>query len=120
MKGNDIIDKARNDLKEFIFFEAVLILIIKKCKFRFKEDEDLELSFENDLETMNVVIPVEDNSVTIYETMPLKKIRLTTDRNVFFVMDNTNDDEEEWTFFSTDDLVKIANVLEKKYNELIK
>lgn len=118
MKGNDIIDKARNDLKEFIFFEAVLILIAKKSKF--EEDDDLELSFENDLEAVNVVIPVEDNSVTIYETMPLKKILLTTDRNIFFVMDNTNDDEEEWTFFSTDDLVKIANVLERKYNELKK
>lgn len=117
MKGTDIIDKARNDLKEFIFFEAVLILITKK--FNFDGDDDIELSFEDDL-AVNVVIPVEDNSVTIYEIMPLKKIRLTTDRNVFFVMDNTNDDEEEWTFFSTDDLVKIANVLEKKYNELIK
>lgn len=117
MKGNDIIDEARNDLKEFIFFEAVLILIAKK--FKFEEDDDIELSFEDDL-AVNVVIPVEDNSVTIYEIMPLKKIRLTTDRNIFFVMDNTNDDEEEWTFFSTDDLVKIANVLERKYNELKK
>lgn len=119
MKGTDIIDKARNDLKEFIFFEAVLILMVKKCKFRFKEDDDIELPFEDDL-AVNVVIPVEDNSLTTYEIMPLKKIRLTTDRNIFFVMDNTNDDEEEWTFFSTDDLVKIANVLERKYNELKK
>ena len=117
MKGIDIIDKARNDLKEFIFFEAVMILLAKKSKF--EGDDDIELSFEDDLETVDVVIPVEDNSLTTYEIIPLKKIRLTIDKNIFFVM-GVIDDEIEWTSINTDDLVKISCVLERKYNELKK
>lgn len=121
MKGTDIINVARQQLKDFIAFEIKNIyLLINGQEPDFCEDEEYVVEIQGltiGIEVDNSYLDVEE---PIIENRSIGEVHLTLDENVFLVPEVGDDTEIEWTDISTDELVGLANVLEHTYNNLVK
>lgn len=121
MKGTDIINVAREKLKDFIAFEIRNIyLLINGQEPDFCEDEEYVVEIQGltiGIEVDNSYLDVEE---PIIENRSIGEVHLTLDENVFLVPEVGDDTEIEWTEISTDELVGLANVLERTYNNLVK
>lgn len=121
MKGTDIINVARQQLKDFIAFEIKNIyLLINGQEPDFCEDEEYVVEIEGltiGIEVDNSYLDVEE---PIIENRSIGEVHLTLDENVFLVPEVGDDTEIEWTDISTDELVGLANVLEHTYTNLVK
>lgn len=101
LKAELIINEARQELKDFIKFEAIM-LYYKLGKHNFGKDEEIVL-YNSELK----------------EKTTLEKVIITLDGNVFIEVKGTIG-EICWEDLGTDELVTIANVLQRSYNETIK
>ena len=121
MKGTDIINVAREQLKNFIAFEIKNIyLLINGQEPDFCEDEEYVVEIQGltiGIEVDNSYLDVEE---PIIENRSIGEVHLTLDDNVFLVPEVGDNTEIEWTEISTDELVGLANVLEHTYNNLVK
>ena len=120
MKGTDIINVAREQLKSFIAFEVRNIyLLLNGQEPNFEEDEEYVLDIEGltiKVEVDNSYLDVED---TIMENRSITEIHLTLDGNVFLIA-YEDDTEIEWKDLFTDEIAGLANVLEKQYLNIVK
>lgn len=121
MKGTDIINVARQQIKDFIAFEIKNIyLLINGQEPDFCEDEEYVVEIEGltiGIEVDNSYLDVEEPTI---ENRSIGEVHLTLDENVFLVPEVGDDTEIEWTDISTDELVALANVLEYTYTNLVK
>lgn len=121
MKGTDIINVARQQLKDFIAFEIKnIFLLINGQEPDFCEDEEYVVEIQGltiGIEVDNSYLDVEE---PIIENRSIGEVHLTLDENVFLVPEVGDDTEIEWTDISTDELVALANVLEHTYTNLVK
>lgn len=115
MKGSDIINVAREQLKDFIAFEVRdIYLNLNGEEPNFEEDEEYVLDIEGltiSVEVDNSYLDVEDR---IFENKSIAEIHLSLDGNLFLVPYGDDDTEIEWTDLSTDELAGLANVLENQ------
>lgn len=120
MRGTDIINVAREQLKSFIAFEVRNIyLLLNGQEPNFEEEEEYVLDIEGltiKVEVDNSYLDVED---TIMENRSITEIHLTLDGNVFLIA-YEDDTEIEWKDLSTDEIAGLANVLEKQYLNIVK
>lgn len=122
MKGTDIINAARQQLKDFIAFEIKNIYsIINGGQLpNFANDEEWVIEIQGltiGIEVDNSYLDVEEPTI---ENRSIGEVHLTLDENVFLVPEVGDDTEIEWTEISTDELVALANVLEHTYTNLVK
>ena len=102
LKADLIINKARQELKDFIIFETIMIWYkLGKQTPNFGKDEEIVL-YDSDLK----------------ENTSIKCIKISLDENVFIEVKDTIG-EICWEDLGTDELVTIANVLQKTYITLI-
>lgn len=103
LKAELIIDKARQELKDFIVFETIMLHYkLGKQSPNFGKDEEIVL-YNSDFK----------------EETSIKCIKIALDENVFIEVKDTIG-EICWEDLGTDELVTIANVLQRSYNETIK
>lgn len=102
LKAELIINKARQELKDFIVYETTM-LYCKLGKQTPNFDEEEIVLYNSDLK----------------EETTLEKVIITLDGNVFIEVKGTIG-EICWEDLGTDELVTIANVLQRSYNEIIK
>ena len=103
LKADLIINKARQELKDFIVFETIMLYYkLGKQSPNFLEDEEIVL-YDSDFK----------------EATSIKCIKIALDENVFIEVKDTIG-EICWEDLGTDELVTIANVLQRSYNETIK
>ena len=103
LKAELIINKARQELKDFIVYETTMLYYkLGKQMPNFGKDEEIVL-YDFDLQ----------------EETTLEKVIITLDGNVFIEVKGTIG-EICWEDLGTDELVTIANVLQRSYNKTIK
>lgn len=103
LKAELIINKARQELKDFIVYETTMLYYkLGKQMPNFGKGEEIVL-YDFDLQ----------------EETTLEKVIVTLDGNVFIEVKDTIG-EICWEDLGTDELKSIANVLQRSYNETIK
>lgn len=120
MRGTDIINKAKSEIKDFVVFEVkTLYRLINGEEPNFNEDEEYCLDLNG--VTISVVVDSSylDIEDVIIEHWEVNEVIVTLDDNLFFRMDNGNDDELEWTDVDITELAGIANILEHQYKKLV-
>ena len=125
MKAQDIINKTRKELKDFIVYEMKLICSIKKIVPNFEMEEDYKLTFGTDLNSVNIQVFIYDSysyefEDGNYQFIPADLLLMSLDEDIYVTSKELDDDEINWDELKTDDLVKIADALETAYNNLIK
>ena len=123
MKAQDIINKTRKELKDFIVYEMKLICSIKKIIPNFEMEEDYKFVFGTDLESVYIQIFIYDSygfDSGSYQFIPADLLLMSLDEDIYVTSKELDDDEIHWDELKTDDLVKIADALETTYNNLIK
>lgn len=123
MTANDIINKARENITDFIAYEGIKVYCLINGQYpNFVEDEEYVILFSDLLkpkELFKVGVKVWDDwDTTVPETITLWSIHITLDDCVY-LWDSENE-EHDLGEISTDDLAEIAELLETKYFELIK
>lgn len=103
LKAELIINKARQELKDFIVYETTMLYYkLGKQTPNFSKDEEIVL-----------------NNSDFKEETTIEKVIITLDGNVFIEVKETIG-EICWEDLGTDELVTIANVLQRTYNKTIK
>ena len=102
LKAELIINKARQELKDFIVYETTM-LYYKLDKQTPNFDEEEIVLYNSDFK----------------EETSIKCIKIALDENVFIEVKDTIG-EICWEDLGTDELVTIANVLQRTYNKTIK
>ena len=103
LKAELIINKARQELKDFIVYETTMLYYkLGKRTPNFGKDEEIVL-YNSDFK----------------EHTTLEKVTITLDENVFIEVKDTIG-EICWEDLGTDELMAIANVLQRSYNKIIK
>ena len=120
MVAEEIINKARTDLKKFIVHEMHQILTAKKVKVVFGEEISLEFGEDGPEETYISVFIYDTYNDGNYYRMPIKKIFATLDAWLYVEVEGIEGGETDWEEIKTDDLVAIENALENYYNKLLK
>ena len=119
MKGKDIIETARKQLKDFIAFEVLNIYRWWNEKAPNFEDGEEYIA---DVEGVTIGVDVDNSYLDVEECIKEKRsvieVHLTLDENVFVVAEG-DDTEIEWKDLSTDELAEIANTLERDYLDLV-
>ena len=123
MKGSEILEQARKELKDFIVYEAkqIYLLLHNNEAPNFEEDEWCvrfdELSDCTKIE-ISVEVVCSDDLDTITEKQTLDEIRIGCDDNLFFTTEE-DDDEIHYGEIKVDELAGIADYLEEKYYKFI-
>jgi acid stress-induced BolA-like protein IbaG/YrbA len=82
-----------------------------------EDDEEIEIS-NNDIDNLTFYIDVdyEDVNCVLKEEVPITKIIITLDENLFFI--TIVDNEFNWTEVDVEDLIIIYEKIKKKYQEI--
>ena len=120
MKGTDIINVAREQLKSFITFEVRNIyLLLNGQEPNFEEDEEYVL----DVDGLSVKVEVDDSYLMdderVFEDWTISEVHLSLDGTII-LFGGDNNDEVYADDITTDELANLANVLEKRYLEIVK
>lgn len=120
MKGTDIINVARQQLKSFIAFEVRNVyLLLNGQEPNFAEDEEYTL----DIEGLTVSVEVDNSYLDVEETTlenwSVDYISLSLDGSVHLEC-SEHGGELELDDLSTDEVAALANVLENQYMEIMK
>lgn len=118
-KGELIVAKAKQELKDFIVQEIPLLnSAIGFPTPDFSEGEDYTIPTGDLVESIfinvEVVHPYLDLEERTYEDMEIAEIRLTLDGNVFVA--NEDGYEWEWSNLSVEELANVATSLQRTYN----
>lgn len=124
MKGTEILEQARKQLKEFIVYETkqIYLLLHNNEAPDFEDEEEWCIGFDELSNSTKIKIHVEvvcsDDLDTIAERQTLDEIRIGLDDNLFFTTEE-DDDEIHYGEIRVDELAGIANYLEEKYYKIL-
>lgn len=120
MKGTDIIERARQDLKGFLVYEIPFLYgMMRKDYPNWENDEEWEIKF-SDITDDDVYVTLDVFDFDCIETTPelfhLSKVKCTLDNNIFFV--DIDGDEHHYGELDIEELAAIANMLQEKVSEI--
>lgn len=122
MKGTDILENAREQLKGFIAYEVRNIWCATKTHLpNWGEDEEYRIPFseivgENTLVKATLDV-FDDADTSTPQLFTLDDIRVALDNNLFF--GDEDGEEHHYGELKVDELANIANMLEEKYLSIV-
>ena len=128
MKADLIIEKARNEITDFLRYEiGLLYLNLHKQYPTFESGEDVVITNKEMIEIPIIGVWMKDNELeeSVITFQKLHNIKLLLDDSIVFELEDIEgvgvmDWEFDLSDISTDDLAKIANVIQKTYEKNIK
>lgn len=117
MRGTEILERTREELKNFIVYEGKYIynLTHELCP-NWENGEDWAVEFNPSLVVTLSVF--DDWDTTIDEKFVLNSIHISLDDNLFFW--DADNEEHHYGELKIDELADIANILEEKVKSLLK
>ena len=116
MRANDIINNARKEIKDFIIYELRWLYPAKGWQDNdFKTFGDMCYEFDDSTYlTMDVWV-----SDTEQELRHIKRLVVNDDDDDIFFVETEEDRDYSFSEIDIDTLVRISNIIEKDYKEII-